>query len=380
MNLRFLPIFAVLALGICGSTALSQTTQPDATQPIAPHLAEIPAGYHVLVVGARQIICRPADDDWVRKAAESVRPASRPTTMPSDITAALTQHRADLEAMVQADLGVTDLKPLDDAIDQDLTPELVKFASIKPNVYYFPITHDALLKLMQSGWTDPRYHYLRFAQQVDYSDNVSITIDRTMDDLVMWVVTQPGDTPSQRGDELVQEIADFESKFPQALSLFAQSGTRNVMADFVLTKVMDSVKLQPTEEWFTHSAAELYGIKYATYLTGSWRRGLVWALLQGDPRNPLDWPPLDLVHPLDPNTMWPDYRKLYNNAVMRKGAFVVDAWITKGGDAVMGKVLAALRANPPQNAADLIKTIQNATGIDLTPVMLPFYSNPPPQL
>jgi hypothetical protein len=164
------------------------------------------------------------------------------------------------------------------------------------------------------------------------------------------------------------------------VAVIGQSGTRNVLADFLLTKILDPVKFAPTEEWFPHSAAELYAIKYATFLTGSTRRGLVWALLRGDPRNPLDWPPLDLVHPLDPATMWPSYVAFYNNAVIFKGAFVVNAWMTKGGDQVMAKTLPALRATPPQNAADLIKTIQNCTGIDLTPVMLPFYSNPPPQL
>jgi hypothetical protein len=377
MNWRFLVIVLVFAWG--ASSAVAQTTEPD-TQPTAPHVAEIPPGYHVLTVGTRQIICQPGDDDWVRKAAESVKPATRPSTMPSDIEAAIAQHRPELEAMVEADLGLTDPKPLDDVLDQNLTPELLKFDSFKPNVYFFPIEREKLMQLMENGWTDPRYHYLRFAQQVDYNDNVAISIDRPMDDLVMWVDVHRTDTPAERGDALVTEIADFETKFPNAVGLFAQSGTRNVLSDFVLRKVMEPIKFAPTEEWFPHSAAELFGIKYATFLTGSSRRGLIWALLRGDPRNPLDWPPLDLVNPLDPTTMWPDYQKVYNNAVMRKGAFVIDAWMTKGGDSVFAKTLPALRATPPQNAADLIKTIQEATGIDLTPVMAPFYANPPPHL
>ena len=178
---------------------------------------------------------------------------------------------------------------------------------------------------------------------MDYSDNVDISIDHPMDDQVMWVDIHDGDTASQCSDALVEEIADFEARYPLAVSLYAQSGTRNVLADYVLRKVFGPIKLAPTEQWFSHSAAELYAIKYATYLSGSWRRGLVLALLRGDPRNPLDWQPLDLVHPLDPTSMWPDYLKIYNNAVMRKGSFVIDQWMTKGGDEVMAKTLPVMR-------------------------------------
>ena len=376
MTARFATVFlAILLVSATAGRVMAQTTAAS-----APHQAEIPPGYHVLTVGTRQIICEPTDDDWVRTAASAVAPSKRPTTMPSDILAALAQRRSDLTAMVQADFALSDPKAFSDCIDQDLIPQLSKFQALSPAVYYFPITHDKLLALMQNGWTDPRYHYLRFAHQVDYSDGIAISIDHPMDDLVMWVEIKETDSPQARGDALIKGIAEFETQFPVAVSLFGQSGTRNVFADFLLNQEMVPLKLAATEGWFAHSVSELYAIKYATFLTGSSRRGLISVLLRGDPRNPLDWPPLDLVHPLDPGGMWPEYRKIYDNAVIRKGSFVVDSWMNKGGDGVLAKALPALRAGSPQNAADLIKIIQQSTGIDLTPVMLPFYTEVPPQL
>ena len=279
--------------------------------------------------------------------------------------------------MVETDFALSDSKDLDSAIDQELVPELTKFQALNPVVYFFPISHKKLLDLLEHGWSDPRYHYLRFANQFDYEDGVAISIDHPMDDLVMWIEIHDGDSPATLGDELAKGITDYDSAYPDAISLIGQSGTRNVFADFLLNKALQSVKVAPTEGWFLHSTAELYAIKYATFLTGSSRRGLIFALLRGDPRNPLDWQPLDLVHPLDPAAMWPGYLRIYNNALIRKGSFVIDAWTTKGGDGVLAKTLPALRANPPANAADLIKTILDSTGIDLTPVMLPFYNTMP---
>jgi hypothetical protein len=78
--------------------------------------------------------------------------------------------------------------------------------------------------------------------------------------------------------------------------------------------------------------------------------------------------------------MRPEYENYYDNAVIRKGAFVLDALITKGGDGVLAKAITAMRATPPANAADLIRIILQTSGIDPTPVMLPFYSPVPPQL
>ena len=153
MKSGFASIF-VAAVFMVLSPVLGQTTEPAASQPEAAHVAEIPPGYHVLTVGTRHVICLPSDDDWVRKAAESVRPATRPTTMPSDLLAAISEHRADLDAMVQSDLALSDTKDLDEVIDKALAPELAKFDALNPNIYYFPVPRTKLLLLMENGWTD----------------------------------------------------------------------------------------------------------------------------------------------------------------------------------------------------------------------------------
>jgi hypothetical protein len=362
------------------SSAAGEPATAPSTQPYVPHVAVVPPGYHAITVGDRVVWCQDADEDWVRAAVAAARPATRPTTMPSDVQVSIAQHRDALAAMIASDFGIDDRKDLDQSIDVDLLPQLAKLQALKPPVIFFPITRENLIQLLQNGWSDPRFRYNHFAQDVEYIENINLTIDHAMDDQVIWVSIRPTETIDAKRDALSSAISDFDYSYEQYLSLISQSGTRNVMANFLSEKILSQVKLQPTEEWFNKSAAQVFAIKYATFITGSTRQGLTLALLRGDPRNPLDWPPLDLVNPLNPDNMRAQYRVFYDNAILRKGAFAISAWITKGGDAIMGKTLDKLRATPPQNAADLIKAMQDASGIDPTPVMVPFYTEIPPSL
>jgi hypothetical protein len=375
-------IHLLLILGLAGALAPfawadgAPSTAP-ATRSAVRHVAVIPPGYHVVVVGDRKIICRPADDVWVSKIV--MGPATRPTTMPSDILADIQQKRGDILQQAAADLAMADTKPLNDAIDS-MIPEVNKLVNLNPTVYYFPITRKNLTDLVAGGWSDPRFLYIRYAHQVVFDGFVTVTTDRPMDDLINWVEITDDQTPAEKMQVVAENAGRFDYEFQKNVSIFAQSGVRNVLADFILANVAKPLKVAPTENWFETSLSEIYAIKYASRIIGSSRWALTRALLIGDPRNPIEWEPLDLVHPLDPGSMRPEFENFYDNAVIRKGAFVLDALITKGGDGVLAKAIVAMRATAPANAADLIRIILQTSGIDPTPVMLPFYSPVPPQL
>ncbi|MGD1277726.1 MAG: hypothetical protein ABR964_10950 [Tepidisphaeraceae bacterium] len=377
--IRFCALIAAFVAALACAAVADAVDQPataPATQPYVPHAAVVPPGFHALTAGERTVFCQAEDDDWVRQALARVQPATRPTTMPSDIAAAISQKRQELIRMVMQDMALDDPKTLNDTIDNELLPPLANLESLKLRVFYLPVSQKRLADLMQAGWSDPRFHYIRYAHQVVSDQNWTLSIDRPMDDAVEWIETQD-DAPDARSGALVKGITHFESGLIHAQSLIAQSGTRNVIDGFIYKNVMQPLKLAPTEQWFYQGVEGVYSVKYATFLTGTSRSLLSSALLLPDPRNPLAWRPLDLVNPLDPAGMKPQFVIIYNEAVRHKAAWVISQWIDQGGDGALAKTLPALRAHPPANAAELIKIIRDSTGIDLTASMSPDYSLAP---
>lgn len=64
--------------------------------------------------------------------------------------------------------------------------------------------------------------------------------------------------------------------------------------------------------------------------------------------------------------MRPEYVPLYGGAMRRKSMLAVKAWLAAGGDTVIPKTLAALRANPCKDGEALVKLVQQTTGVDLS--------------
>jgi hypothetical protein len=387
-NVTVVIFFWLIYLGGGSVWADSSTTNPSATQPAttqsattqrAIHIAVIPPGFHSITVADRTVFCLPSDDDWVRDALGGLQPATRPTTLPSDLITNIQQRRDEITKQAMAELGLTDPKPLNELFDLKLAPLLKDLLAIKPTVYYLVASRPQLIKLLKDGWSDPRYRYLRFANDVAYSFDVNLAIDAKTDDSVMWAELHD-DAPQNRGKALLHTVTDFDGGFLNTLSMLSQLGTRNEFDELIRTEVTDPLKLPPGLQWFGRAIDMIYAIKYESMLTGASRRDQVANLVGGNPRNPLHSQPLNLLEPIDPASMKPDYVGLYNEALIHKGAGVVAAWIAKGGDGVLAKALPAFRANPPATAADLVKIIQQSTGIDITPALAPNFKDTPPQL
>jgi hypothetical protein len=360
------------------TTASSAPTAPldvAATQPNPPHVALPPPGFHKLTVGNRSAFCLPADDGWVREALSSVGPSTRPTTMPSDMVASIQQRRDALVQMMMQDLALTDRKDLDAMLDRILA-NLAKVQTASVNVYYMPVTRAKLAGFMRDGWSDPRFHYIRYANDVAFDPTVTFTLDQQADDLVDWLEIRDDDPPASRRQALINKIEDFETADLSWFSLISQSGTRNVLAEFIRKHVVEPLKFPTSLTWFGQGVTGVYAVKYSALLSGSSREAQIASLIRPDPRNPLRAQSLDLVNPLDPAEMRPQLVQVYNEAAVHRGVDIVNAWVVRGGDGVLAKTLPALRAHPPDTAIDLIKIIRDATGIDLTPNMRPDYNEP----
>ena len=235
MKGRRLTIAPLLAALICVAAArgaeVGSATEPT-TEP-APHKAEIPPGFHVVTSGERSAICRPQDDAWVRDVLASVAPATRPTTLPSDIAGLIQQRRGELTGAMVRDLALADGKAVDDFLDNKLLPRLGKTAALKPTIYYFVATRPQVADALDAGWSDPRFHYIRFAHDVSYSPVARLTADRPMDDLVWWVEIHDGDNAATRRDALAAEVRYFENGMTDHLSVYGENEAEHLFERFI---------------------------------------------------------------------------------------------------------------------------------------------------
>jgi len=371
MRTRWSAPFALT--GLLAWIAIAAAADP-ATQP-APHKAQVPPGFHVLAIGDRAVFCAGGDDVWVKPVLESVPAATRPATMPSDVVSALQQRRSELATQILQDLALDDRKAVDEFIDGKLLAALAKVGAMKPTVYYFPATREKIADLMDAGWTDPRFHYIRFAHDVSYAPAIRVSAEVPMDDLVLWAEIHDGDAPATRSDVLAAEIKRYEDGMANHVSMLAMNQTEHLLEGFIHEKVFDPLKLPAKLTWVDFGASNVFAVKYAALLTGLPRQMSIERLI-GRPDEPRPFARIDLINALDPAQIRPEYLAAYDQALLPKGALVIHSLLAKAGDGALAKVLPVWRAHAPQTPQELIQTVQAATGVDLTPDMQPDYGLP----
>jgi hypothetical protein len=345
-----------------------------ATQP-SVHKAVVPPGYHVVSTRDRSAFCQPADDDWVKSALQSVSPTTRPTTLPSDLISSLQQHRADLTSQMMQDLALSDTKTIDNFLDTIMLPDLQKMEAMKPTIYYFPATHDQVVNLLGGGWSDPRFHYLRFANDLSYLPGFHLSADKPNDDILWWIEIHDGDTTGTRRDALASQVKSLEAGIADNVSLYSSNQTEHLFEAFVHQNVFVPLKLPARLQWVDFGASNIFAVKFASMVTGLSRQYWMEQLI-GRPNESRPYLHLDLINGIDPSQIRPEYVPVYDQAILPKGAYVINSLMLKCGDSALAKVLPAWRAQSPQTPQQLIQSIQSATGVDLTPFMQPDFSNP----
>ena len=374
---RFLTILPLLAVLFCAAMvrgAESGAATEPTTKP-APHKAEIPPGFHVVTSGQRSAICRPEDDAWIKEVLASAAPATRPTTMPSDIAGLLQQHRQELISAIMHDLALSDRKTVNDFLDGKLLPQLTKIGELKPTIYYFVATRPQVADALDAGWSDPRYHFIRYAHDVAYSAVAMLTTDEPMDDLIWWVEIHDGDNTATRRDRLIAEIRYFEGGVSNHISMFGKNESEHMLEQFVHDSTIKPLKLPAREDWFDFGVSNIFAIKYAAMITGTSRSEWTDHLI-GRPDQFRPYVRLDLVNALDPAQVRPEYLADYDRGLLPKGALVINSWLAVAGDGALAKALPVLRAHAPATQQELIDAVKKTTGYDLMPLMQPDYGVP----
>ncbi len=80
-----------------------------------------PASFIRVTDGDHTVVCEAADEKWVRTALANVKPATRPSTMPTDVLAKIQSTREEITKQIAADT-LLPAKDINDTYDNLLLP------------------------------------------------------------------------------------------------------------------------------------------------------------------------------------------------------------------------------------------------------------------
>ena len=358
---RCLILFLTLA-----AAAFPALAQPATTAPAPREVLVMPPGFQKVTVGDHTALCMPNDAQWVQGALTSIKPATRPTTMPSDLLTRINQKRAEIVKLMVTNLALPDDKLANAIFDDHLLPMLKKLDQLRPPVFFLICTREKLRELTRNGWGEPRYHYNRIANEASFDDNIPLSLDHPMGDTVLPAFYTDKQTPADRAANLSKGIAELDAVLMERIAQQSQPTVFGIVAERIGLTVFEPLKFRRDQQWIGLGITGYLAAKYAGELTPTprdqWLKGMTFE----DPRFPVSSRGIDLSHPLEVSAMRAVAVPYYNQALRRKAVAVVMTLAQKGGDTALTKVVAALRTKLPADGPALIKTIQETTGVDLS--------------
>jgi len=352
------------------AAAAAAPAAPATTQAAAPpRKVTIPQGFKPITVNGRNILVEPQDEAWVATALGKVQPTTKPATLPATLLQKLTSQRDALLRQVAIDLALRDLTAAARTYDLDLVAPIRALDNYRPPVYYLVASPERIAELLRSGWSDPHFYYNRAADAVSFNPAGMLTADRPQDEVIFPATYDAKETPEKNGETLTVVIGSTEASIQASIEIRARSLVGAQLASIIQTQGVDPLALKADQQWFGMGIANILSAKYASMITGDSRADLVKMLTAEHPANPIPTSAVDLLHPLNLNDMRQDMLPAYFDAVRRKSGRAVQAMVEKAGDAAIPKSIVAIREKKPADGAALVKVIQEASGVDVTPLL-----------
>jgi hypothetical protein len=135
---------------------------------------------------------------------------------------------------------------------------------------------------------------------------------------------------------------------------------------FIQEKHMDPLQLKRDQSWLGLGLSKFLAAKYTSVVTNVAKDRMIAELTTEPNLFPVSARSIDLVHPVDESSMKPAAVPYYTVSMQRKATAVVAVWVNQAGEAAIPRTLTALRAKMPVDGVALVKTIQEATGADLS--------------
>ncbi|MEO6437413.1 MAG: hypothetical protein ABIP55_16840 [Tepidisphaeraceae bacterium] len=346
---------------------VSQPASKPATQP--RYQMTVPPGFKLLTINGRKIVVEPADEGWVTTALGKVAATTKPSTQPAQLLARLGEKRSALLTQLAKDLALADLTSAAATYDNELTKSIRQLDDYRPPVFYLVITPERLAEIMRNGWSDQRFYYNRAADAVTFNPAGALNIDR-LDDVVFPAIYDPKETAEKKAENLTVALGATEASVAASVDIRARQSIGATLAQLVHAQALEPLKLNEDQTWFALGVASWYSAKYAAEITGEKREDLNNLLTFEHPANPLKTSAIDLLHPTDLSTMREEALPAYFDTVRRKSTRAIKFLVEKGKDDAIAKSLVLIRDKKPLDGPTLVKAIQDATTVDVTPQLV----------
>jgi hypothetical protein len=336
----------------------------DATP--APQAAVIPPGYEKITVAGHTALAQPNDVAWVKQALTDTKPPPKAGASPADMIQTLVDKRAALTKQMVTDLALADDKEVNEFLDTKVIATLKKLDEIRPPVMYLITTQEKLRDLTKTGWGEPRYHYNGVANAAAFDDSLPFSIDKPMDETILPAFYSDKDGTEVRAKNLAAGLQNLDATLAANAARQANPAVFNLFVQFIQEKQMDPLKLKRDQSWLGMGLSNFLAAKYTSVVTNVAKDRMIAELTTEPNLFPVSARSIDLVHPVDESSMKPAAVPYYTVSMQRKATAVVAVWVNQAGEAAIPRTLTALRAKMPADGAALVKTIQEATGADLS--------------
>jgi hypothetical protein len=365
-------LIALVVLMFTASLRAQPASAPSTAPTTAPrHQVVIPPGFIKVEASDRIALCESADKEWITKALSELHPSARPTTMPSDLADALSRKRDDILKQMSKDLGLADTSAAAKLFNEQVMPDLNKMADLRPPMYYLVCSKAKLLDLVHNGWSDPRFHYNRAADDVAVYSDVGLSIEHEMDDLLIPALYDPTAAQEKRIDTLQKQVDQNEANIAASLSMQGMIMAQTGLVAAIDESVVKPLALKPGQAWLGIGIEGLYSTRYMTQLNGMRNEDLLRVLTDDDPRNPIRASTINLMKPLSANDLRPEYAPAYVDALRRRSVIVVNDLLQRTKPDALPKLLAAIKQQQPKDADALVDLIKQTSGVDVSRDVLP---------
>lgn len=346
------------------------TTQPAPTT--RPRLV-IPPGFVRLDLGHRRFLIHPADETWVRRAADAAPPATRPTTLPADLVRNVESRRDNIITLLAADLDVPPQR-IQSFLDNDLLPTLRDFDQSNIATVALVATRQQIRAALDAGWSNPAIRHTPGTDDILFSQVMVVPTDPDSADALVPFLVLPDQPEPDRIAKLAQELANLDESILRARSQRAQFLLQATLVRFIGSDILGELNLPPDTEWIAAGITGTLTAKYTSALSGVPRRTVIEAMTAEPRRSPPGFvhaASIDLLNPLDISALRPGALLPYADAVRRKSVAAIDHLLFLHTDAVLPKLLQSIRTAPPATSPDLVARIRDLTGTDLSDKLRP---------
>ena len=244
-------------------------------------------------------------------------------------------------------------------------------ADIRPPMFYLVCPKKKLLDLMKGGWTDPRFHYNRVADDVAVYSNVDLSIQHAIDDVLIPALYDPDATPEKKRQMLQKQVDQNEANIAASLSMQGMIMLQTGLVAAIDDAAIKPLALKPGQEWLGIGVEGLYSTRYMTQMNGMRNEDLLHILTDDDPRNPIRASTVNLIHPLKPEQLRPGYDGAYVDALRRRSVIVLNNLLQRTGPEALPKILAAVKKVQPKDPEGLLEIIKQTTSVDISRDVVP---------